>query len=335
MAQIPGRLAVLLSVAGLVSACATAPPPPRMIVARTSLATPARMPAPPAATAPAPEAHPSYKVGDPYQVNGVWYYPQEQPGYDATGIASWYGQDYQGKPTADGEIFDRNNVTGAHPTLPMPVNVRVTNLENGRSIIVRVNDRGPYVNGRIIDLSEHAAELLDFRSEGLARVRVTYLGRADLNGPGLAPAIDETPPEIAVAIPAAPIKHVEVGMLAPVTGVAVAAEQPISALPTPVEQSVLPPLPQAADGQVVEMEVPPVTALYVQAGAFISATNAAYVASRLSSAGARVYPGTKDGKPIYRVRVGPFQSVSDADAVLQQVEALGQNDAQIVVDPAG
>src|SRR5205807_6410721 len=123
----------------------------------------------PAPASAAPRA--AYKVGNPYQVNGVWYYPQEQPDYDVTGIASWYGQDYQGKPTADGEIFDRSAVTGAHPTLPMPVNVRVTNLENGRSFIVRVNDRGPFVNGRSIDLSEHAAELLDFRNGGLARGR--------------------------------------------------------------------------------------------------------------------------------------------------------------------
>jgi rare lipoprotein A len=94
-------------------------------------------------------------------------------------------------------------------------------------------------------------------------------------------------------------------------------------------------LPEAADGQVIEMQVPAATALFVQAGAFLSPSNAAYVASRLRAAGAKVVSGTKDGRPIYRVRVGPFQSVDDADAALMQVEALGQNDAQIVVDPAG
>jgi len=283
----------------------------------------------------APAPHPAYKVGAPYQVDGVWYYPQEQPDYDATGIASWYGRDYQGRPTADGEIFDLNSVSAAHPTLPMPVNVRVTNLQNGRSIVVRVNDRGPYVNGRIIDLSEHAAELLGFREQGLARVRVTFLGRADLNGPGLASYADETPPEIAIAVPAAPVKAIEVGMLPPVTGAMVEAERPVAALPTPVEQHILPSVPEAADGQVIEMQVPAATVLFVQAGAFISPSNAAYVASRLRSAGAKVVSGTKDGRPIYRVRVGPFQNVDDADAALMQVEALGQNDAQIVVDPAG
>src|SRR5438270_715828 len=179
MAQIVGRVAVVLSFAGLVAACATTAPPPQTMVARMSLPASARKPAAPQENPPpAPAAHPAYKVGEPYQVNGVWYYPQEQPDYDVTGIASWYGQDYQGKPTADGEIFDRSAVTGAHPTLPMPVNVRVANLENGRSIVVRLNDRGPYVNGRIVDLSEHAADLLGFRDQGVARVRVTYLGRS-------------------------------------------------------------------------------------------------------------------------------------------------------------
>ncbi len=150
---------------------------------------PAPRPAPVQQPAPVPPVpHPAYKVGDPYQVEGVWYYPQEQPDYDTTGIASWYGQDYQGKPTADGEIFDRNAVTGAHPTLPMPVNVRVTNLENGRSIVVRVNDRGPYVNGRIIDLSEHAADLLGFREAGHRQGAgdLPRQSRSQWSGPGAA-----------------------------------------------------------------------------------------------------------------------------------------------------
>lgn len=328
-----GKFAVVLPLAGLIAACATPARIPPPMVARVA-PSPARPAAPPAAPV-APEPHPAYKVGEPYQVNGIWYYPQEQPDYDTTGIASWYGQDYQGKPTADGEIFDMNAVTGAHPTLPMPVNVRVTNLENGRSIVVRINDRGPYVNGRILDVSEHAADLLGFRQEGLARVRVTFLGRADLNGPGLASAADQTPVAIATAVPAAPVTTVEVGMLPPVTGVAMAAEKPVAVLPTPVEQMILPPLPETVDGQVIEMPVPPTTALYVQAGAFLSLTNANYLASRLSSAGAKVSTGTKDGRPIYRVRVGPFQSVDDADAALTEIEGLGQNDAEIVVDPAG
>jgi rare lipoprotein A len=117
-------------------------------------------------------ANPIYKVGNPYQVGGLWYYPQEQPAYDETGIASWYGIDYHGHLTANGEVFDRNGISGAHPTLPMPVNVRVTNLQNGRSLVVRVNDRGPYVPGRIVDVSYSAADALGMVGKGVAKVKL-------------------------------------------------------------------------------------------------------------------------------------------------------------------
>src|SRR5215469_12278663 len=107
-------------------------------------------PALPAPVAKAPPPTSVYKVGSPYQIDGIWYYPQEQPDYDETGIASWYGPTFYGKYTANGELYDGNALSAAHRTLPMPVNVRVTNLDNGKSIVVRVNDRGPYARGRII-----------------------------------------------------------------------------------------------------------------------------------------------------------------------------------------
>lgn len=116
-----------------------------------------------------------YKVGKPYQVGSVWYYPQEDFGLTESGIASWYGPDFHGKRTANGEIYDQNELTAAHRTLQMPSFVRVTNLENGRSIVVRINDRGPFKHGRIIDLSKRAADLLGFRSKGTARVRLEVL----------------------------------------------------------------------------------------------------------------------------------------------------------------
>src|SRR4051794_1532263 len=116
-----------------------------------------------------------YKIGEPYQVKGVWYYPKEDFSYDETGIASWYGPGFHAETTANGESFDQNEVTGAHKTLPMPSLVRVTNLENGRSIIVRINDRGPFVPGRIVDLSRRGAQLLGFESQGSAKVRVSIL----------------------------------------------------------------------------------------------------------------------------------------------------------------
>jgi len=114
----------------------------------------------------------------PYQVGGRWYYPKEQPGYVEVGVASWYGAGHHGKATATGEIFDQWEITGAHKTLPLPCIVEVTNLDNGKTIRVRVNDRGPFVDGRIIDLSRAAAEKLGFDRKGLTRVRVRYLGPA-------------------------------------------------------------------------------------------------------------------------------------------------------------
>jgi rare lipoprotein A len=113
-----------------------------------------------------------YKVGKPYQISGTWYYPKEDWAYNETGIASWYGEQFHGRYTADGEVFDLNSLTAAHRTLPLPSVVRVTNLDNGRSIKLRVNDRGPYARGRIIDVSRRAAQLLGFEGNGTAKVRV-------------------------------------------------------------------------------------------------------------------------------------------------------------------
>jgi rare lipoprotein A len=114
----------------------------------------------------------------PYQVGGVWYRPHAEPRYDETGVATWYGAHYQGRRTADGEVFDTAKSTAAHPTLPLPCLVEVTNLETGRRIRVRVNDRGPFVKGRILDLSPRAAEDLGLYLKGSARVRVRYVGPA-------------------------------------------------------------------------------------------------------------------------------------------------------------
>src|SRR5262245_9168190 len=131
---------------------------------------------------PIPKGGGSYKVGQPYQLNGRTYYPGENKSYRAEGIASWYGPDFHGRATANGEVYDMNGISAAHPTLPLPSYVRVTNLANGRSIIVRLNDRGPYANNRLIDLSIGTAKALDFYGHGLARVRVEYVGPAPLEG---------------------------------------------------------------------------------------------------------------------------------------------------------
>ena len=131
---------------------------------------------------PVPKGGGAYRVGQPYMVGGRTYVPQEDPSYRAEGVASWYGSDFHGRLTANGEVYDMHGISAAHPTLPMPCYVRVTNTANQRSLIVRVNDRGPYAANREIDLSGKAAELLGFRGNGLARVRVEYIGRAPLEG---------------------------------------------------------------------------------------------------------------------------------------------------------
>lgn len=131
---------------------------------------------------PVPKGGGTYRVGKPYVVAGRVYVPEEDVNYREEGLASWYGDDFHGRLTANGEVFDMDALTAAHPTLPMPCYARVTNLSNGKSLIVRVNDRGPYHGNRLIDVSHKAAELLEFKGNGVARVRVEYVGRAPLEG---------------------------------------------------------------------------------------------------------------------------------------------------------
>jgi rare lipoprotein A len=131
---------------------------------------------------PVPKGGGTYRVGKPYNINGRTYVPADNPRYRAEGVASWYGRDFHGRLTANGEVYDMHSISAAHTTLPLPSYVRVTNLDNGRSIIVRVNDRGPYHRNRVIDLSIGTAKALEFYSRGLARVRVEYVGPAPLDG---------------------------------------------------------------------------------------------------------------------------------------------------------
>ncbi len=131
---------------------------------------------------PVPKGGGNYHVGSPYVVGGRMYVPQYDPHYRAVGLASWYGDDFHGRYTANGEIFDLNGISAAHPTMPLPSYARVTNLSNGRSLIVRVNDRGPYAHDRLIDLSMRAADLLGFYQRGTTTVRVEYVGPAPLAG---------------------------------------------------------------------------------------------------------------------------------------------------------
>jgi len=280
-------------------------------------------------TAPPPN-HGTYKVGVPYEINGTWYYPKEDPSYDETGVASWYGPNFYEKATANGETYHAGDLTAAHRTLPMPVNVRVTNLDNGKSLVVRVNDRGPFAKGRIIDLSEHAAELLGYKTAGTARVRVQFVSRADLEGGR--PPPDITPPEVATAVPAAPTTRVATDAIASVPGTAVAAPVVARPLPTPTPVRSADAAVATQPTGIVTQTAPVATRLYVQAGAFTAYQNAARLVQRLGGSGLSISSVTRNGQTVYRVRSGPFDDIGDADSALARISAAGSNDAKIVVD---
>jgi rare lipoprotein A len=279
-----------------------------------------------------------YKVGEPYQIDGVWYYPAEDWNYNETGIASWYGEQFHGRYTANGEIFDLNQLTAAHRTLPMPTVVRVTNLENGRSIAVRLNDRGPYARGRIIDLSRRAAQLLGFEGQGTAKVRVQIMVPESIQAASLAgrrgtdPALAGGPPP-----QAAPVRAVAAEPLAAPPGVAVASNKPVPlppGKPAPQNQPPQPGQPIAEAPLPETIQVVPVkpSGIYVQAGAFASIDRAVQLKTRLDKLGPVSVTSAKvSGMNMYRVRVGPVPSVEQADALLNQVIATSP-DARIVVN---
>lgn len=161
------RLIIACTLAFTVVACSSGPTP--RVVSRM----------PPNDEVPKGDQGVKRKVGNPYKIAGVWYHPKEDPTYDQTGYASWYGKDFHGKATANGEVYNMNALTAAHKTLPMPSYVKVTNLTNNRSIVLRVNDRGPFVAGRLIDVSRRGAQLLGFQKQGVTRVRIQA---SDSNG---------------------------------------------------------------------------------------------------------------------------------------------------------
>ncbi len=253
-----------------------------------------------------------YKVGSPYKVAGTTYTPRVDPQYNETGIASWYGKDFEGLRTANGEIFDMNALTAAHKTLPLPSYVRVKNLENGRTIILRVNDRGPFARGRIIDVSRRAAQLLGFKNKGTARVRVSVVSPPADGGFVAEKAVTPKRTRVAVAVP---VGNVETDRLAPPNGV---AESPRRA---------------ARIGPQVALAAVQPTSMYVQAGAFESFDNANRLSAKLST-GMRwwITSVTVNGRDLYRVRFGPLDSVDQADIVLADVIRKGHPEARIVID---
>jgi rare lipoprotein A len=278
-----------------------------------------------------------YKVGTPYQIAGVWYYPAVDMAYDETGIASWYGADFHGKRTANGEDYDMNDLTAAHRTLPMPSIVRVTNLENGRSIKLRVNDRGPFARGRILDVSRRGAQLLGFDTKGTARVRVQILEdesrQVALLAQGKAvpqTAVAAVPPPAVQSAPVAAPGGATVAKAPDPTLRATAANPSATrevAQKPPTDEEILGP-----KGQVALVPIRP-TNLFIQAGAFAEIVNANRTSARLSGIGpVRVVQVENGDVPLFRVRVGPLASVEEADRTLSAVTGAGFPEAQIVVD---
>jgi rare lipoprotein A len=247
-----------------------------------------------------------YKLGQPYQIDGRWYYPEFDPAYDRTGVASWYGAEFDGRPTANGEVFDLTLLSAAHPTMPLPSLVRVTNLDNGRELELRVNDRGPFVGDRIIDLSQAAARELGFEREGIAPVRVQFLRLAD-DARGTPPA--QVPPASQVA-----------SVPPPRTG------------PTPLVQPAgdsrsVPPAPPAGPMSPVHLASAPDAICrdrFIQLAAFAEPARAVRLSGRLrpvAPAPVRVERSRADGYT--RVWLGPIADAGEADLLLGQLREAG------------
>lgn len=271
-----------------------------------------------------------YKVGSPYQIKGVWYYPAEDYEYSETGIASWYGPGFHGKDTANGESYDQNDLTAAHRTLPMPSAVRVTNLENGRSIVLRINDRGPFARGRIIDVSRRGAQLLGFEKNGVAKVRVDIL--PDESRQLKVAAINGSSRQIQVA--ASPRESVSSTPLpAPAPAQPGVRNTTPAPTPAPVRTASLPPPVEPVLTEEVEVLPVSPTGIYVQAGAFSNLENALRMRDQLFEMGpTQISRFAVSGTEIYRVRIGPLQTVEVADATLSRVVNSGVSEAQLIVE---
>lgn len=306
---------------------------------------------------------PSYKVGSAYQVNGKWYYPKVDYGYDETGLASWYGEAFDGKATANGEIFNLNELSAAHKTLPLPSVVEVSNLRNGRSLRLRVNDRGPYVDARIIDVSRRAAQLLGFEMAGTTPVRVRILkdesievAQAAMRGQAGRVQLAATPRSAPVEAAAPP----RPASLPPVIQSVTAAPRPVEPPPAPPPQppfalaAASPPQPAAephrrwpsligqahaeplhpvASARPLPAAIPVSTSgrIFVQAGAFAMPENAQRVQARIAALGnVQVVPAEVNGSALYRVRLGPVTNGAEADRLLSKVVGSGYPTARIV-----
>jgi len=296
---------------------------------------------------------PHYTVA-PYEVNGVWYYPTVDYDYDRTGTASWYGPGFDGRATADGEIYDMNDLSAAHKTLPLPSVVAVTNLDNGRELTLRVNDRGPFVDGRLIDVSRRAAQLLGFEREGTAPVRVRILKEPSVEVAEAAMQGEVGPVQFAGATQARPI---ELAAAAPPEPPRPPPEPPPPQPPAYVPVAAPPP-PQSpprrlaadrddwpsliASAQAATLYPParaaPRTAspherIFIQAGAFSVPQNARWVRAQIAALGnTEIVPDRLHGVALYRVRLGPVASDAEALRLLSAVLDRGFDGARLVAE---
>ncbi|BAQ17630.1 septal ring lytic transglycosylase RlpA family protein [Methyloceanibacter caenitepidi] len=307
----------------------------------------------------APKGGGHFKIGDPYEIEGVRYVPEEDPSYDQRGVASWYGDLFHGRKTANGEIFDMERLSAAHPTLPLPVYVKVTNLDNGLSAVVRVNDRGPFRDGRLIDLSRHTAEVLGFKRSGTANVRVRYLRKASLDGDDTferdylstrgysqyAGTTDEDGlAEVVVAVgPPGPPAPPPLPDRPDRSSIAVAQAEPEPApMPTVIRAAAaadakfaVPEAPQAdmaTTGAIGSSSPDELQGPMIQAGFFKNEANAQRALSALAGVGpVLVEPIAEQGETYYRVRVGPFVDGITAAAALSDVADAGYRGAKIIL----
>lgn len=291
----------------------------------------------PAVVATAPKVSPNapdvggiYKIGTPYQIEGLWYYPAEDYAYAQEGTASWYGTDFHGKRTANGDRYNMNDMTAAHPTLPMPSVVKVTNLANGKQIKVTVNDRGPFHSNRIIDLSKKAAQELGFYEKGTTRVRVEIDATESLQLKNLAMA--KRPPEMpaVVASPRGAVLASSLEPLGPSVPVPSRAVQPVVA-PTTLPAAKPAIKPEAKPAPKPAAKVATLGGIFVQAGAFAEEANARKLEQQLGELGTvHIIPTTVNSKKLYRVRLGPVADAATANVLVGKIKAYGYNDVKVV-----
>lgn len=277
-------------------------------------------------TGPVPMGGGRYYVGAPYQVAGRWFTPKEQPNYDKTGSASWYGEAFNRRMTSNGEWFDMTRLTAAHPTLPLPSYAKVTNISNGATVVVRINDRGPFVGPRIIDLSKKTAAMLDFQRKGTAEVRVQYIGPAPLNDNGTHLAAMnrelENGTPLRQMIAAADRNRSEENQVAQAEPSQEKSYETELAKQVSYEAEAAQPSAQVAYSPVI---------YFVQAGTFADQDNAERLRREFANFGP-VQVAEMDGVdgPVYRMRVGPYDSLNAAQTALNQVQSYGLPDAHLL-----